>query len=77
MVTDDHLAEGRVYPPLAEVRERSTELAARLVDYAYESNMATFYPRPDDTLSWIQEFQYSTEYESFVPQTYTWPGFPE
>lgn len=77
MVTDEHLAEGRVYPPLNEVREVSTKLATRIVSYAYKNNMAATYPEPKDKEAFVRAHQYNYEYESFVPSTYPWPGMPE
>ena len=77
MVTDEHLAEGRVYPPLSDVREVSTQIAAQIVEYAYRHNMAATYPEPADKLEFVRQHQYDTDYESFVPTTYSWPGFPE
>jgi len=75
MVTDAHLAEGRVYPPLSQVREVSTQIATRIVEYAYRHNMAATYPEPEDKLAFVKAHQYDTDYESFVPETYSWPGF--
>ena len=75
LVSDDHLAEGRVYPPLSGVRDVSTQIAANIVDYAYKHNMAATYPEPEDKLAFVKKHQYDTDYESFVPKTYSWPGF--
>jgi len=77
MVSDAHLAEGRVYPPLSGVREVSTKIAAKIVDYAYKKDMAATYPEPEDKEEFVRRHQYNTDYESFVPQTYSWPGFSE
>jgi malate dehydrogenase (oxaloacetate-decarboxylating)(NADP+) len=77
MVTDDHLAEGRLYPPLNTVREVSTKLAARIVSYAYKRGMAATYPEPKDKIAFVRAHQYSTNYESFIPKTYPWPGMQD
>ena len=77
MVTDADLAEGRVYPPLKNIQEVSTKLAARIVTYAYEKGLAGTYPEPKDKEAFVREHQFSPDYESFVPTTYSWPGVPE
>ena len=74
MVTEDHLSEGRVYPPLCDVREVSTKLSARLIEYAYLEGLATTYPEPHDKEEHVRKNQYHNKYESFVPVTYPWPG---
>jgi len=74
MVTEDHLSEGRVYPPLSDVREVSTQLSARLIEYAYKEGIATTYPEPVDKEEHVRKNQYHNKYESFVPVTYPWPG---
>lgn len=77
MVTEDHLAEGRVYPPLSEIREISAQLAAKIVEYAYRHGMASQYPEPEDKLDFVRNYQYDTAYESFIPVTYSWPGMSD
>ncbi len=74
MVTDEDLAEGRVYPPLNKVREVSTMLATRIVEYAYKKGNAATYPEPDDKMAFVKSYQYNPEYKSFIPKTYPWPG---
>ena len=74
MVTEDHLKEGRVYPPLNDVREVSTKLAARLIEYAYKEGIATTYPEPYEKEAHVRKNQYHNKYEGFVPITYPWPG---
>lgn len=77
MVTDGDLAEGRVYPPLSQVREVSTKLATRIVEYVYKQGMASTYPEPEDKEAFVRAHQYNTDYESFIPTTYPWPGHNE
>ena len=77
MVTDDDLREGRVYPPLKSVRDVSTRLATRIVEYCYEAGRASTYPEPRDKEAYVREHQYSPQYESFLPVTYPWPGMCE
>ena len=72
-MTDDHLKEGRVYPPLQQVREVSLKLAVRVAEYAYETNAASRYPRPGDLEKFVSSRMYDYTYESFDPQFYDWP----
>lgn len=77
MVTEENLAEGRVYPPLSGIRDISAHLAAKIVEYAYRHEMAAHYPEPEDKLAFVKDYQYRTDYESFIPVTYSWPGMTE
>ena len=74
MVTDTHLAEGRVYPPLNTIREVSMNIATKIITYTYEKGLAARYPEPQDKEEFVRMHQYSPEYESFIPITYPWPG---
>lgn len=74
LVTKKDLAEGRVYPPLSQIRDVSTQIAARLVEYAYRNNLAYHVPEPQDKIQFIISHQYDSEYEEFVPPLYDWPG---
>ncbi|XP_054753268.2 NADP-dependent malic enzyme-like isoform X1 [Lytechinus pictus] len=73
LVTEAHLGEGRVYPPLEDVREVSVQIAVRVGEYAYETGMASKYPRPDDMEAYVRKCIYDYEYESFTPEYYDWP----
>lgn len=74
LVTKEHLEEGRVYPPLPDIREVSTHIAARLVEYAYRNGMAHHFPEPQDKEQFIISHQYNSDYEEYVPPLYDWPG---
>jgi len=77
MVTEEHLQEGRVYPPLSMIREVSTRLATEIIVHNYQHGLATFYPEPEDKRAFVEEYQYRCDYDSFVPSTYCWPGVQE
>ena len=36
LVTEEHLAEGRLYPPLTEVREISVRIATKIAELCYQ-----------------------------------------
>ncbi|KAA0703459.1 NADP-dependent malic enzyme [Triplophysa tibetana] len=73
LVTEEHLTEGRLYPPLCKIQEVSIKLAVKIVEYAYKHKMATLYPEPQDKEAFIRSLVYSTDYEEFAVDTYRWP----
>ena len=50
-VADDRLAQGCVYPPLADIREVSARVAAAVAANAYDAGTATKLPRPADLVA--------------------------
>nr|XP_016853700.1 PREDICTED: NADP-dependent malic enzyme-like [Anolis carolinensis] len=72
-VSKEHLEEGRLYPPLALIQDVSLKIAVKIVKQAYINNTATFYPEPEDKEAFIRSQMYSTDYESFLTDSYTWP----
>lgn len=77
MVTDGDLAEGRIYPPLSNIRQVSTQLAAGIVEYCYDNGLASAYPEPIDKEAYVRDNQYYPDYDNFVPSTYAWPGMTD
>lgn len=74
LVTKEHLAEGRVYPPLADIRKVSTDIAVHLAEFAYKEQLAHHFPEPQDKRNFIESHQYDIAYEEYVPPLYNWPG---
>uniref|UniRef100_A0A8D0GD68 Malic enzyme n=1 Tax=Sphenodon punctatus TaxID=8508 RepID=A0A8D0GD68_SPHPU len=72
-VSEKHLEEGRLYPPLVTIRDVSLKIAVKIAEQAYSSNTATVYPEPKDKEAFIRSHIYSTDYDSFVTDSYTWP----
>uniref|UniRef100_A0A8C3V9H6 Malic enzyme n=1 Tax=Catharus ustulatus TaxID=91951 RepID=A0A8C3V9H6_CATUS len=70
-VTDENLQEGRLYPPLVTIQDVSLKIAVRVK--AYRNNTASTYPQPKDLEAFIRSQVYSTDYNSFVADSYTWP----
>ncbi len=64
-ISADDLEQGRVYPPLARIREVAAAVAAAVAEVAYQHNLATK-PRPDDILSAIKALMYEPQYRSYV-----------
>ncbi|XP_068867334.1 NADP-dependent malic enzyme isoform X1 [Aphelocoma coerulescens] len=72
-VTDENLQEGRLYPPLVTIQDVSLKIAVRVAEEAYRNNTASTYPQPKDLEAFIRSQVYSTDYNSFVADSYTWP----
>jgi malate dehydrogenase (oxaloacetate-decarboxylating)(NADP+) len=72
-VTDEDLSSGLVYPPIEKIRDVSRRMAVILAEYAYEKNLAAFYPKPKNLEEFIQAKQYSVEYENVLPPRWEWP----
>ncbi|NWY90276.1 MAON protein, partial [Loxia curvirostra] len=73
-VTEQHLAEGRLYPPLDNIREVSLKIAVKIADWAYKNGLASSYPEPADKESFVRQLMYSSDYDSFVFDDYRWPS---
>ncbi|KAM9247661.1 NADP-dependent malic enzyme, mitochondrial [Leptosomus discolor] len=72
-VTEQNLAEGRLYPPLDSIREVSLKIAVKIVDWAYKHGLASWYPEPADKEAFVKQLVYSPDYDSFVIDEYRWP----
>ncbi|XP_054596551.1 NADP-dependent malic enzyme [Nothobranchius furzeri] len=73
LVTEKDLAEGRLYPPLSSIRDVSVKLAVKIMEYAYEHNLATLHPEPVDKEAYIRSISYNTDYDEFAVESYRWP----
>ncbi|KAJ6665828.1 hypothetical protein lerEdw1_001300, partial [Lerista edwardsae] len=73
MVSQKNLEEGRLYPPLHSIREVSVKVAVKIAEQAFRDKTATFYPEPKDKEAFIRSQVYSTDYENFRTDSYTWP----
>lgn len=72
-VTEADLEEGRVYPPLTNIKEVSFQIALRVAQVAYLQGLATNMPEPEDKHELVQSVLYSPDYKSYLPQTYDYP----
>ncbi|NWS27864.1 MAON protein, partial [Polioptila caerulea] len=72
-VTEQNLAEGRLYPPLDTIREVSLKIAVKIVDWAYKQGLASLFPEPADKETFVKQRMYSSDYDSFVFDDYRWP----
>ncbi|CAL8344874.1 unnamed protein product [Lota lota] len=73
-VSDNELQEGRLYPPLSEIREVSLQMAVKVVEFVYANGMAFRYPEPVDKDAFVRATVWDTNYDSFLPDIYEWKG---
>ena len=64
-VTDADLAQGSLYPPLAQVRDVSAHIAAAVAQVAYEQGFATL-PKPAELLAHVRSQMYDPHYASYI-----------
>ncbi|KAJ8381019.1 hypothetical protein SKAU_G00017970 [Synaphobranchus kaupii] len=72
-LTDEELSQGRLYPPLSNIREVSIHMAVKVVEYVYARGMAFHYPEPLDKDTYVRSTLWDTHYDSFLPDVYDWP----
>ncbi|XP_014220692.1 NADP-dependent malic enzyme isoform X2 [Trichogramma pretiosum] len=73
-VSNEDLERGSVYPPLGTIQECSIDIACKIADYAYRhGNLASEYPEPKDKRSFIMSKMYDCNYDSPLPNMYSWP----
>uniref|UniRef100_A0A2K6KAF4 Malic enzyme 2 n=1 Tax=Rhinopithecus bieti TaxID=61621 RepID=A0A2K6KAF4_RHIBE len=72
-LTDEELAQGRLYPPLANIQEVSINIAIKVTEYLYANKMAFRYPEPEDKAKYVKERIWRSEYDSLLPDVYEWP----
>jgi len=75
LVTEDDLSVGRLYPPLASIRDISVKIAAKVAREAYQEGKASTYPEPSDKEAFIREQLYDYNYDDTpaLPTLYKWP----
>jgi malate dehydrogenase (oxaloacetate-decarboxylating)(NADP+) len=64
-VTAEDLAQGSLYPPLAQVRDVSAHIAAAVAEVAYAQGHATV-PRPADLLAFVRSQMYEPRYATYA-----------
>ena len=65
IVSDNDLSQGRIFPPLSDIREVSLRLAVAVAEVAYERGL-TREPRPADLFAFIKEQMFKPDYVSYV-----------
>ena len=64
-VTEADLAQGSLYPPLAQVRDVSAHIAAAVAEIAFRQGFATR-ERPADLLSYLRSQMYEPQYANYA-----------
>ncbi|KAK4483634.1 hypothetical protein RD792_010835 [Penstemon davidsonii] len=64
-VTQEHYDKGMIYPPLANIRKISANIAANVAAKAYELGLATRIPRPTDLVKYAESCMYSPNYRNY------------
>ncbi len=64
-VTDDDMANGRIYPTLDRIRSVSAAIAAAVAEIAYRDGLATE-PEPGDLAAYVREYMYEPTYAPLV-----------
>jgi malate dehydrogenase (oxaloacetate-decarboxylating)(NADP+) len=64
-VSEQDLAQGSLYPPLARVRDVSAQIAAAVAEVAYSKGFAAR-PRPADLLGYVRSHMYDPTYKSYL-----------
>ena len=64
-VSEDDLAQGRIYPSLTRIKEVSTAIATAVAGVAYSQGLARK-PKPDDLSAYIKFQMYEPEYHRYV-----------
>jgi malate dehydrogenase (oxaloacetate-decarboxylating)(NADP+) len=64
LVTEDDLAQGRVYPPLSSIREVSSRIAEAVAEVAFERGL-TSQSRPSDLYAAVCGYMFDPRYPEF------------
>ncbi|XP_019499063.1 PREDICTED: NADP-dependent malic enzyme, mitochondrial isoform X2 [Hipposideros armiger] len=72
-VSEQHLSQGRLYPPLNTIQDVSLRIAVKVLDFAYKHSLASYYPEPKDKEAFVRSLVYTPDYDSFTLDSYTWP----
>lgn len=51
-----------------------TDIVLQVVEFVYAEGMAFRYPEPVDKDGFVRATVWDTQYDSFLPDTYDWPG---
>jgi len=64
-VSEDDLAQGRIYPPLTKIKDVSADIATAVTEVAYSQGLARK-PKPDDISTYIKSQMYEPNYRRYV-----------
>jgi malate dehydrogenase (oxaloacetate-decarboxylating)(NADP+) len=64
-VSENDLANGRIYPPLSKIREVSAKIATAVAAVAYQQGLATV-PKPEDLPAMVLAQMYEPDYQNYL-----------
>ncbi|KAK1434151.1 hypothetical protein QVD17_11069 [Tagetes erecta] len=64
-VTQEHLEKGLIYPPFANIRKISACIAAKVAAKAYELDLASRLPQPENLVAYAESRMYSPNYQIY------------
>ncbi|XP_062087565.1 NADP-dependent malic enzyme [Humulus lupulus] len=64
-VSQENFDKGMLYPPFANIRKISAEIAAKVAAKAYELGLATRLPQPKDLVKYAESCMYCPSYRSY------------
>jgi malate dehydrogenase (oxaloacetate-decarboxylating)(NADP+) len=64
-VTEDSLAQGSTYPPLARIREVSLSIAVAVARAAWRTGLAAK-RQPEDVTSYVRSLMYEPDYPTYA-----------
>uniref|UniRef100_A0A2I3RR61 Malic enzyme n=1 Tax=Pan troglodytes TaxID=9598 RepID=A0A2I3RR61_PANTR len=70
-LTDEELAQGRLYPPLANIQEVSINIAIKVSNNTICNKMLS--TQTEDKAKYVKERIWRSEYDSLLPDVYEWP----
>ncbi|XP_044730809.1 NADP-dependent malic enzyme-like [Chrysoperla carnea] len=73
LVNEDDLAQGSVYPPLADIQKCSIKIATQVAKNAYINGTATVRPEPKNFEEFVKAQMYNPNYSSSLPAQYCYP----
>ena len=64
-VSENMLRQGIIYPRLADIRDISVQVAARVMEKAKERNLSRLSPWPTDLVSYVEGCMWEPQYYDF------------
>ncbi|KAI4347068.1 hypothetical protein L6164_007917 [Bauhinia variegata] len=64
-VTEENYKKGLIYPPFANIRKISANIAASVAAKAYELGLATRLPRPENLVKYAESCMYTPVYRNY------------
>ncbi|KAL0397032.1 UNVERIFIED_CONTAM: NADP-dependent malic enzyme, chloroplastic [Sesamum calycinum] len=64
-VSQENLDKGLIYPPFANIRKISAQIAAKVAAKAYELGLATRLPQPENLVKHAESCMYSPNYRNY------------